>query len=223
LDSDPGLPFEKMTREESIEKARELNRMIREVLNIQHDCDIGGRLLIAYTHIAVTHHSAIIELSEARHDPSALALLRPLVESCLRGLWIYDRPEEALVAFLSGKRLSIPGLETLVTVLSPRFPDGLLAPIKKNYGTMYGFTHTGYEQIAHMIDGIDGAVRQAYPESVVAGAVGNATSTLVIHMLAFCYLFGLRNEGETVRLRFNFLFSGKARNGGDPSPSGEQS
>jgi len=200
-----------MNRQEALTAADQVHELIRDTLN--GDFAEAGprlRLLSAFTVVATTHHASISVLARDRLDSSALALLRPLVEACFRGLWLFhETTDKQVQAFASGKRTTFPDLPRLVEALGPRFPDGLVEPAKKNYGTLCGFTHTGYEQIVHIFDHA-GNVTPNVPEHIVVGVVMNATSTLAIHMVAYCYLFEMTDKGDAIRERFNALF-GKRR------------
>jgi hypothetical protein len=196
-----------MNRQEALSAAGEVNERIKQTMNGSYT-EVGPRqrLLSAFTVVACTHHASVTMLARDELDSSALALLRPLVESCFRGLWIYhETTDKQVEEFASGKRTDFPDLPGLVEVLAPLFPDGLIEPVKKNYKTMCGFTHTGYEQIFHMFDP-EGNVTPSYPESIVVDLLANASSTLAIHMQAYCHLFELPDEATAIRDRFNALF-----------------
>ena len=207
-----------MNRQEVLAAADQVYERIRQTLNGNFTETIPRqRLLSAFTVVATIHHASISMLVREQLDSSALALLRPLVESCFRGLWVFhEATDKQVEEFTSGKRVKIPDLPDLVDVLAPRFPKGLVQPAKTNYGRLCGFTHTGYEQIVHMFDHA-GNVTPSYPERIVVGVVMNATSTLVIHMMAYCYLFELPEQAAAIRESFNALFGKRQKDQSIPT------
>jgi hypothetical protein len=72
-------------------------------------------LLMGYTHVAMTHHYSILRLSLEGADGSVLALMRPLVETCLRGVWLHHvATDDQIERFVNRQPLNFPEWKRLI-------------------------------------------------------------------------------------------------------------
>jgi hypothetical protein len=101
------------------------------------------RNAMALYHIAFSHHPAVLTLIDRSFKISALALLRPLFESYLRGVWVeVSAKDDELVSFLKG--LSSPNFKTLEKAARQASKDESLAELAKMlWGRFSHFTHSG--------------------------------------------------------------------------------
>jgi len=114
-----------------------------------------ARMAGACWHVAIEHAQAVVLLMEARLHGSALALVRSMWESLVRGMWLaYAASDEAVDR--AGKD-KFPNLgEQIVELEKPgRLPPGMLSEIKKEQWTrLNSYTHTGFQQIgARLVPG----------------------------------------------------------------------
>jgi hypothetical protein len=102
-----------------------------------------ARSAMALFHISFTHHTAILTLLDRGFRVSALALLRPLFESYLRGVWVeVSAKDDELVFFLSGCRS--PNFKTLQNAARQISDDKSLAGFAEMFwGRLSHFTHSG--------------------------------------------------------------------------------
>ena len=102
------------------------------------------QLASACLHVAVEHSQAIIVLVEEKLFASALALVRPLFESYLRGTWLLNAASDAQIDDAGRDRF--PGAGVMVDDLEKK---GLsLTHVKQQWwNTLCSYTHTGYQQI----------------------------------------------------------------------------
>jgi hypothetical protein len=101
---------------------------------------------------AMEHHAGIALLFSVGHPAPALALLRPIFEAYIRGIWLSGCASDAGIAdFQSGNWRKIPPIKTLVLSIerTATFIDtGTLGEsLSANWETLCGFTHTGIEQL----------------------------------------------------------------------------
>jgi len=127
------------------------------------------------------HHDAVVMLT-SRHPASALALIRPLYESYIMGLWLFrianDQQIEAILA-----RQFVPGLDRMVRDLDrgglfdrPMLPD--MKPVMKK---MDGLTHGGVEHIQHRY--AEGKISPMYPDELMVDALRIADLFTVMAIL----------------------------------------
>jgi hypothetical protein len=102
-----------------------------------------ARSAMALYHIAFTHHGAVLTLIDLGFRVSALALLRPLFESYLRGAWIeVSANDDELDSFLSGE-LS-PNFKALLSAAKQVSGDDSLPKfVEMMWVRVCHFTHSG--------------------------------------------------------------------------------
>ncbi len=118
--------------------------------------------------VALEHHAGIVLLVRFGKLASAFALLRPEIDSYLRGLWLASSATDAEVSgFLSGD--SAPGSEKLSHRLEAEGildPDSLTAIQREMWCAVCDYTHTGCRQIVRHLT--DSTVESAHdPEEIV--------------------------------------------------------
>jgi hypothetical protein len=109
------------------------------------------RLAAACHFTAMEHHCGISLLFSAGHPAPALALLRPVFESYIRGVWLSDcATDSEIKEYTAGNWKRMPPIKALVERLEaiPTFDTGILSQsLSANWETMCGYTHTGIEQV----------------------------------------------------------------------------
>lgn len=100
---------------------------------------------------AMEHQCGIALLFSAGHPAPGLALLRPVFETYIRGVWLSDCATDAEIEdYRAGNWKNTPPIRTLVKRLeaTPTFDDGILSQsLRANWETMCGYTHSGIEQV----------------------------------------------------------------------------
>jgi hypothetical protein len=158
-------------------------------------------LLMGYTHIVVTHTYSIIRLASDGADASALAMMRPLVEAHLRGVWLHDAASEDEIQRLINGKLTFPSWNRILTAIQPRYPTGLFVHAERNYETMCGYTHGGVEQISRVIDA-EGRILSNYPDKLVISNMRLSTGTLATHAIIVCLALDRRDAAAEIRAHF---------------------
>ena len=104
--------------------------------------------------IALEHHRSIVTLVEHANVASALALMRPMFESCVTGLWAtYVATASDIVQFDQGrgKRDILATLHRLRKKDDGEFISILEAQFLKYEAAMHSYTHGGVFQISRRI------------------------------------------------------------------------
>lgn len=97
---------------------------------------------------ALEHQKSIILLVRYKHFGSALALVRLIFESYVRGVWIHQCASDAEVEMFAKDKLKKSFPELLREIeKQDGFDDGILSSIHlRSWDAMNSFTHTGYKQ-----------------------------------------------------------------------------
>lgn len=85
------------------------------------NADTKTFMVIGYVVIALQHHRAIWLLKEAKFYGSAFALVRPVFDAWLRGLWInaIAKPEQIKQASQSQNELRFPNVPVMLAAIRP--------------------------------------------------------------------------------------------------------
>lgn len=115
------------------------------------------RVLLAVScyDIVIEHHFGIVILLQSRISGSAFALVRPLFETFVRGIWLrHCATEEQIASYVSDK-LELQFWQLLQAVESvDGFQEGVLSDLKKSaWHAMNSYTHGGIQQAGRRISG----------------------------------------------------------------------
>ncbi len=129
-------------------------------------------LALAYAAITLEHQYAILTLSRNNIRGSALALLRPQVETAFRGLWaIKCATDDQLEKTGQGDDKSFPHFGEMAKILDTAYgfgADGYFQGIAQGWRALCGLTHSGLEQLGRRFQE-DGSVGPNYPDEQIAG------------------------------------------------------
>lgn len=140
--------------------------------------------------VAMSHYHAIQDLIEIEHRAPALALLRPLYEAAVRGLFLVQASESDLESEFKRKTVSS------VQSMTQRIGSG---PLGKNattvlqglyddlYAALSDLNHTGKRAMSHHIS--PGVVEANFPDELIEAALELADRVMVIVALAYAHLF----------------------------------
>ena len=154
-------------------------------------------------HVSVEHSQAIVVLMHERLYGSALALIRPLFEGFVRGLWLLqvatveDVDRAGQDVFPSFSQL-IQGLEEPVS----GNPGGALTMIKAHrWSELCSYTHTGFRQIGARLttDGLG----CGYEDSQLCDALLWADSIAIMLAMSFRYLAKNEIPNDEAQERLN--------------------
>lgn len=113
--------------------------------------DLKTQLAAGCHFAALDHHAGIALLFSSGLYSPALALMRPLFEAYIRGIWLSDCATESQVSdFVSGNWKKTSNIGSMIARLekTKTFGTGVLEKSKiANWETLCGFTHTGIQQV----------------------------------------------------------------------------
>jgi hypothetical protein len=115
------------------------------------------RVLLAVScyDIVIEHHFGIATLLQSRISGSAFALVRPLFETFVRGIWLRHCATEKQIASYVSDKLDLKFWQLLQAVESvDGFQEGVLSDLKKSaWRAMNSYTHGGIQQAGRRISG----------------------------------------------------------------------
>lgn len=158
--------------------------------NIELPADERSLMAIGCFDIALEHQASFAILHSYKHYGSALALLRPLAESLVRGLWLLQcATEKDLNIFQEDNDDRAFGFAKLIRDIETNIqtPSGVLSAFKTaSWSTLCSFTHTGFRQVSRRHS--PGKAGENYSEAElaktlgVAAALGLMAGGLIIYM-----------------------------------------
>jgi hypothetical protein len=156
--------LERMPLPEHIKRSFDLGHWLAAELNdLSLPASLRHRSSAACLSVTQDHQLAITSLIEQGLYSSAFALIRPLFESYVRGLWLaHCASDKELDAFSKGGEP--PGITKLLAAIEalPSFADGRLSNIKaQSWNAMCEFTHTGSLQVQRW--NTESSIEQNYP------------------------------------------------------------
>lgn len=142
------------------------------------------RLVMAAASFQLTfdHHDAVVLLVANKQPASGLALLRPLYESYVLGLWLFRIADQQQIDAMLARRLA-PELDRMVRNLDGKkfFDRPMLQDMKTVIKKMHGFTHGGVEHIQYRY--ADGNISPNYPDELMVDVLQIADLFTVMAIL----------------------------------------
>lgn len=143
-----------MTVADEIDRSVALIQWLDTQLNgVSLSSDDRPRLSAAAFDVAHEHHKAIVLLIHNRLIGSAFALVRPLLESYLRGEWILNcASDRGLALVIADKKR--PGFDQLVDDLEALegFREGVLSQFKgRTWNVLNSYSHSGFLQLVRRL------------------------------------------------------------------------
>lgn len=163
-------------------------------------------LFMALCDIAHEHHGAIIVLvrNHQQHLGSALALLRPLIETCIRAFWIVHCADDPAIESILRQTAGFPTLQKCGESVNAHFEaEGFpnLFSLSKEYrNQLHGLTHSGLEQLQHRFDG-QLTVKPSYLPKTICKLLKDATMWLA--MAAIAQLVFIEGSDSSESQRFS--------------------
>jgi hypothetical protein len=145
------------------------------------------------------HHDAISLLVRRQLTGSAFALVRPLVETVVRALWIYKVASDEQVEQARHKDKGVfPSLRDMRQAVGQAYAeDEFFQQFTAGWGAMCDYTHSGARQIARRFTGTD--VKPDYREGAIAEAVH--TTNFGVLFLARLFFEGMNQQAEANEVR----------------------
>ncbi|WAG77696.1 hypothetical protein LMK08_20365 [Metapseudomonas furukawaii] len=132
-----------------LEQAKQRAIEIAEALHGRHiKGDLRSRLCAACFAVSQEHHNSILILL-SRNPPlqaTAFALLRPLTESTIRGLWLsHVATDEQVENYVqSGTKLD---MTSMITLVGKAAGGNAHQTIYRHWSSLSAYTHTGEHQV----------------------------------------------------------------------------
>lgn len=157
-------------------------------------------LAFAYGSMTLEHQRAILMLVTNKLSGSALALLRPQIETVFRGLWAMRCASEAQVEAIGQSGATpFPQFRDMAGVLDKAYGAGdFFHGIACKWGVLNGFTHSGLEQLGRRFQP-NGRVEPNYSESQIVTLLrASADVSLVLFDQVFI-LTGHQDKAAALR------------------------
>jgi hypothetical protein len=107
--------------------------------------DDRSRLSLASLQLAQEHHSSIVLLLEHRQYGSGFALVRPLYEAFVRGVWLARiATDKELALYQDDRQFSLKQLAVKVATQAHFEDTNFAALAGRGLSAMHSYTHNGY-------------------------------------------------------------------------------
>jgi hypothetical protein len=168
------------------------NFVIEEYPKGTYKGTLRNRLFIALCDLELEHHGAVLTLVDsAQHNGSALALLRPIAETCHRAFWTLYCANEQRIPLIVGGTKQFPEFAACRVAVEKHFADqkhGGIFTMSHGYAAqLHGLTHTGMEQLQFRFDGEFNS-RPTYPDKQICTLLQQATMWLAMTAIAHMQL-----------------------------------
>jgi hypothetical protein len=197
-------------------RSAEVRERLRQLFHRhEYPQDTKTFLLRAYVDIALEHHDAIWLLAKCRLNGSAFAMVRLVYDAMFRAFWINKVASEQQIEQATRDELGFPLEKILVEIkrdyFSDRPPDeaelfdSFLQLIKKAWGSMCSYTHSGALQLARRFTGDE--LKPNYTEGAIAEALNLVTIALLLLLHTFFVSMKCQKEAEeagTMLLQWDF-------------------
>jgi len=169
--------------------------------------DIKSLLLSAYVDIVLEHHEAIWLLAKSKLNGSAFAMVRLVFDAMFRALWINKVATEQQIEQATRDELGFPIDKICEDIkqgyFSDRPPeeaqlfDKILQVLKKAWGYMCSYTHSGARQLARRFTGDQ--VKPNYSEGAIVEALNLVTVALLLLLHVFFVSMQCQKEDEETK------------------------
>ncbi|RZU40330.1 DUF6988 family protein [Edaphobacter modestus] len=194
------MPIDREELGKTIEDGIEFRASIWELLQEVESNDKRSNAVLRFVSVALQHHHSILVLMKyGSNDSSALALLRPLKDTCERGTWVASLASDEQIEHLLRGELDFQSINA-GKHLEEKHGVGLSKDIRK---ILHGLTHTGNEQLSNQFSE-RGQFESAFDIPVLVGAIRSATVGLMMLTVNAC----VAAKREDVALRAFSLFTG---------------
>lgn len=151
---------------------------------------------LAMFQVAADHQATLVLAVKAVRFASALALVRPLCEATMMGMWIQHVATDAVLEAMANSRFAPPSLDDLVKRLDKQafFDRPMYRDIEAEIRRMHGFNHGGVLHIASRYKG--NSVGANYSDQDVIWALRTADLFAVLAALETAQIIGDAERGQ---------------------------
>ena len=185
---------------EEVNKAARMHEFVEDILAGAYPDNLRSRLFGAFMAICLSHHEAILILVQNESlGGSALALLRPLVESAYRGVYLGLIATDAEVKQIADDKFRYPKFNEIAASLDRHMATGSLYTMYggQTWSLLNDLTHTGVVQLASR-RGADGRMGSNYETEVLHGLIISSTSALI--RIAMPFLIHTKGQDAAARV-----------------------
>jgi len=162
-------------------------------------------LVLAYISIVEEHHLAFLLLVRSNYFGSAMALVRPQIDSLIRMLWIArcatdDQVKDIWNKIATNEDHKFPCLRQMTDEIDSTYvTGGFFSCLKKNaWKLMCDFTHTGVRQIRLRFKGK--TIEPNYSPQAMLAATNMVNAAMLMAAGGFFELMGYEDELTEVKL-----------------------
>ena len=178
----------------------EIRSKLRELLlRPEYPVDTKTTLLTAYVDIALEHHEAISLLIKTKLFGSAFAVVRPLVETMLRALWINALATPSQIKGASRDTLKFPCMSQMLAEIDQSYATGSLFQTFKgsNWRALCSYAHSGALQIARRFT--NGEVKPSYSDGEILEVLNVTNTAVILLTIAFFKSMGCQREADEIQ------------------------
>jgi hypothetical protein len=142
------------------------------------------------------HHKAVQVLLKSSCVGSAFSLLRPTLETFVRGVWLLRCASEEEVTNFTGDKIVAKSFGDLINEIEarPGYDVGVLSRVKKaGWNAMCSYAHGGYLQAVRRI--IPGQIKPNYSNDEILEVINSASA---IALLAASEMFSMADRLDLV-------------------------
>lgn len=160
-------------------------------------------LFVSLFSLAEEHHQAILLLLRTGQlDGSAFALVRPLLEACLRAHWINSCAKPATLDRIEQGGKGYPPFPDMAGAVEKKLDaSGFFTNIADAMETLHGFTHGGVEQLSRRFSP-DGNLKPDYTDEEKQEVINVITAHFTNLAIAWCE----PDAGRTISDKYRELY-----------------
>lgn len=179
----------------------------RSLVTAQPNAGQRQNLFALYVAVAQSHQDSIMILLGADKAPSAFALMRPLLETGIRGLWVNYKATDAEVISVGNNQFRFKPMEQMLEDLDSIFQEtGLFAVHKEGWKLLCDFTHSGIELLSQMAMP-DGDIGPFYEPSQLIALMEYALNTWMQVAVGFLEALDKDQEVDQITILHRRLFT----------------
>jgi hypothetical protein len=165
----------------------------------------GGFLTTLFEH----HDSTVLLLETGSNNGSGFALIRVLVETFHRGLWLYCCASDAQVNEIRAGGKPYPKFIDMTQQVDRALGStGTLELGGPAWGSLCGFTHTGIEQLSRRFN-TEGDLFPNYPLEEILQVISSATKLVSTMSQFLCVVARRSDDAELIAEFWEELYAGK--------------
>lgn len=191
----------------AIKQAHTILDRLADVIPNNFGEDERAELVMLFSSVAYEHFQAITMLSSHRAlFGSAMALFRPLLETIIRGEWLYFCVDESTRTAFRNQKLTLDSspFKKMAPDLDRRSGAEWLGSYAPYYGKMCDYTHTGRDAVVRRNFTFD-------PESVkplesqIRALLSQSAMAVVLHFQTLCDAIGDQGKFDALKEIFTSI------------------